>query len=49
MQKLLDEFDIILLGIGSGVSTSAGYVYSGEGVREDFKAFIEKFKTDNIY
>lgn len=49
MQKLLEEFDIILLGIGSGFSTAAGYEYSGESVKEDFKAFIEKFKTDNIY
>lgn len=41
--KLMEEADIILIGAGAGISTAAGFAYSGERFTKNFGEFIEKY------
>ena len=50
--RLADEIetaDAILIGAGSGLSTSAGFTYSGERFARYFFDFIEKYGISDIY
>ncbi len=50
--RLADEIetaDTILIGAGSGLSTSAGFTYSGERFERYFFDFIEKYGIIDIY
>ena len=42
-QSLLDEADAIVVGAGSGLSTAAGFTYSGARFERYFRDFIERF------
>ena len=43
LKKELIEADTVLIGAGAGLSTSAGFVYSGERFEEYFSDFREKY------
>ncbi len=50
--KLQDEIisaDAILVGAGSGLSTAAGFTYSGSRFEENFGDFIEKYGFKDMY
>lgn len=52
VQKLvreINECDAILIGAGSGLSTSAGFTYSGERFEKYFPDFIEKYHLKDMY
>lgn len=49
VKKLKDSSDAILIGAGSGLSTSAGIKYSGEEFAKEFKQFIEKYHFMDLY
>ncbi|MDY6308349.1 MAG: Sir2 silent information regulator family NAD-dependent deacetylase, partial [Oribacterium sp.] len=38
-RKVLDEADTVIIGAGSGLSTAAGYTYSGERFNTYFSDF----------
>ena len=49
LKKALEEADAVLIGAGAGLSTAAGYVYSGERFEKYFSDFREKYGFDNMY
>lgn len=49
LKQLLAEADAIVIGAGSGLSTSAGLTYSGERFERYFSDFIEKYHIPDIY
>lgn len=49
IRKALEEADAILIGAGSGLSTAAGYSYSGERFEKYFFDFEKKYGITDIY
>lgn len=52
IKKLADkikESDVIIIGAGSGLSTSAGFTYSGKRFKRYFLDFIEKYDLKDMY
>ena len=49
LRKALDECDAVVIGAGSGLSTSAGFTYSGERFERYFYDFIEKYHIPDMY
>ena len=49
IKKLIDDSQYILIGAGSGLSTSAGIEYSGKRFEDNFKEFIEKYHFTDMY
>ncbi len=52
MQKLseiIETADAIIVGAGSGLSTSAGFNYSGERLQKYFGDFVEKYGMTDMY
>ena len=49
IKNLIDEAECILIGAGSGLSTSAGIEYSGKRFEDNFKDFIEKYHFTDMY
>ncbi len=52
MKKLRQELeaaDAVVVGAGAGLSTSAGFTYSGERFRRLFPDFIEKYHFSDMY
>lgn len=49
VDKLLKEADAIVIGAGAGLSTSAGFTYSGERFKKYFYDFIEKYGFEDMY
>ena len=52
IQKLrttIDEAEAIVIGAGAGLSTSAGFTYSGERFEKYFFDFAEKFGIPDMY
>lgn len=47
--KILRDAKIILIGAGAGLSTAAGYTYSGERFRKYFSDFEEKYGFQDMY
>ena len=45
----LDTADAIVIGAGAGLSTAAGFTYSGERFRKHFEDFIEKYGFEDMY
>ena len=45
----LEEADAVLIGAGAGLSTAAGYTYTGERFHQYFADFQEKYGFDNMY
>ena len=49
LKEAIDSSDAILIGAGSGLSTSAGFTYSGERFHQYFSDFIEKYHIPDMY
>ena len=48
-KQAIKQADYIIIGAGSGLSTAAGLLYSGEKFENDFREFIEKYHFGNLY
>ena len=49
LKKAIDEADAIVIGAGAGLSTSAGFTYSGERFEKYFFDFAKRFGISDIY
>lgn len=49
LKTLLTGADAVVIGAGSGLSTAAGFVYSGERFREYFSDFAGKYGFTDMY
>jgi len=49
LRKAIDEADAIVIGAGAGLSTAAGFTYSGERFEEYFSDFGEKYGFNDMY
>ena len=49
VRQALHEADAVVIGAGSGLSTSAGLTYSGPRFQEHFGDFIQKYNIQNMY
>lgn len=49
LKQALNQADAIVIGAGSGLSTSAGFTYSGERFERYFGDFIEKYGFKDMY
>jgi NAD-dependent SIR2 family protein deacetylase len=43
------EADAVIIGAGSGLSTAAGFTYSGERFNKYFSDFAEKYHIKDMY
>ncbi len=48
-KTLLQESDVVILGAGAGLSTSAGFTYTGKRFEDNFSDFIEKYNFPDMY
>ena len=49
LQEALRETDAIVVGAGAGLSTSAGFTYSGERFQQHFSDFIRQYGFTDMY
>ena len=49
LRHALDTADAVVIGAGSGLSTAAGFTYSGERFRKYFADFIETYHFRDMY
>lgn len=49
LQEALEKAETIIIGAGAGLSSSAGFTYSGERFNKYFKDFSEKYKFSDMY
>lgn len=49
ISNLINDADYILIGAGSGLSTSAGLEYTGERFTKNFSDFIKKYHFTDMY
>ena len=49
LKKALRECDAVVIGAGAGLSTAAGFTYSGERFNKYFSDFKEKYGFDDMY
>ena len=49
LKQALDGADAVIIGAGAGLSTSAGFVYTGERFTEHFSDFQAKYRFDDMY
>lgn len=49
LRQALDQADAIIVGAGAGLSTSAGFVYTGARFHTYFQDFIEKYRFQDMY
>ena len=49
LREWLDGADAIVVGAGAGLSTSAGFTYSGERFRKYFSDFAAKYGFRDMY
>ena len=49
LKAALDDADAVVIGAGAGLSTSAGYEYSGERFEKYFSDFEEKYGFHDMY
>lgn len=49
LRKAIDEADAVIIGAGAGLSTSAGYVYTGERFTKYFCDFAAKYRFSDMY
>lgn len=49
LKKVLDSSDAVIIGAGAGLSTSAGFTYSGERFDKYFSDFKDKYGFTDMY
>ena len=49
LQKALRDCDAVVIGAGAGLSTSAGFVYTGERFEKYFSDFAQKYGIRDMY
>ena len=49
LRRALDEADAVLIGAGAGLSTSAGFVYTGERFQRYFGDFAARYGFQDMY
>ncbi len=49
LKNALENADAVVVGAGAGLSTSAGFTYSGKRFEENFADFIEKYGFRDMY
>ena len=49
LKKEIDTADAIVIGVGAGLSTAAGFTYSGERFKKYFSDFEEKYGFHDMY
>ena len=49
LKKALKDADAVVLGAGAGLSTAAGYIYTGERFEKYFADFIERYRFTDMY
>ena len=49
LKKALDEADAVIIGAGAGLSTSAGFVYTGDRLEKYFPDFVAKYHFEDMY
>ncbi|NTW72116.1 MAG: Sir2 silent information regulator family NAD-dependent deacetylase [Eubacteriaceae bacterium] len=49
LKEKINQAEAVLIGAGAGLSTSAGYTYSGERFRQHFQDFNEKYGINDMY
>ena len=49
LREKIGKADAVLIGAGAGLSTSAGFTYSGDRFKKYFSDFIEKYHFRNMY
>lgn len=49
LREALDGADAVVIGAGAGLSTSAGFTYSGERFEKYFSDFEEKYRFHDMY
>ena len=49
LKNEIETADAILIGAGAGLSTAAGFTYSGERFQKYFSDFIEKYNFRDMY
>lgn len=49
LKKVLNECDAVVIGAGAGLSSSAGFTYTGERFDKYFSDFKEKYGFDDMY
>ena len=49
LRQKLDQAEAIVIGAGAGLSTSAGFTYTGERFHKYFQDFIDKYRFQDMY
>ena len=49
LQTALSEADTVVIGAGAGLSTSAGFVYTGQRFEKNFSDFAAKYGIQDMY
>lgn len=49
LKESLDKADAVVIGAGAGLSTSAGFIYTGERFKRYFSDFEEKYGFHDMY
>ena len=49
LREKIENAEAVLIGAGAGLSTSAGFTYSGDRFKKYFSDFIEKYHFHNMY
>lgn len=49
LKNVLENTDVVVVGAGAGLSTSAGFVYAGERFQKNFSDFEEKYGFHDMY
>ncbi len=49
LREILQKADTIIIGAGAGLSTSAGFTYTGQRFEDNFSDFIKKYGFRDMY
>ena len=49
LKQALEQTDAVVIGAGSGLSTSAGFVYTGQRFQENFHDFAQRYHFHDMY
>ena len=49
LKAALQDCDAVVIGAGSGLSTAAGFTYTGEQFEQHFSDFAQKYGIQDMY